>query len=206
MPIDLTIFTIGHSRHSREHFEWLLQSAGITGVADVRSVPFSRLTPHFSQSDLKYTLRNIGIVYSFLGRELGGRPQGHQLYCEGVADYEKMARTPTFMEGIARVLEGARKYRVALLCSEHDPLDCHRCLLVGRQLAHMGVRIEHILSNGSLQSQDSVEETLLKLVGGRDDDLFLPREERLAIAYRERGRRIAFSEPRQNSVRVGESR
>ena len=107
-------------------------------VADVRSSPYSRHSPHFSRDELRAELRSEGISYVFLGNELGGRPKDRRFYCEGVADYEKMAQTPEFKTGLDRVIEGARKYRIALMCSEHDPLDCHRCLLVGRALAQRG--------------------------------------------------------------------
>jgi Protein of unknown function, DUF488 len=136
------------SNHSWERFRLLLQSHGVTGVADVRSAPRSRRSPHFDRDGLRLSLRSIGIVYSFLGSELGGRPQNSNLYCEGVADYELMSETFEFKSGIDRVIEGAQKYRIALLCSEHDPLTCHRCLLVARRLAEKKLR-----SNTSLRME-----------------------------------------------------
>jgi uncharacterized protein (DUF488 family) len=197
MPSGFTIFTIGHSNHSLEHFEHLLESAGVTAVADVRSAPYSRHTPHFSKEELKYSLREIGIAYSYLGHELGGRPRDKTFYCAGVADYEKMAQAPSFKKGILRVMSGATKYRIALLCSEHDPLDCHRCLLVGRELSRQGVDVEHILSDGTIQTHNAAEERLLKAAGNREDDFFMPRQERIASAYLERSRRVAYSEQEQ---------
>lgn len=195
MERGLIVFSIGHSNHSEEAFQNLLLSAKITAIADVRSAPFSRHSPHFNQDELRYSLRNIGIAYSFLGAELGGRPNEKDFYCDGVADYEAMAERPEFKMGVQRVLRGAAEYKIALLCSEHNPLDCHRCLLVGRQLLREGADVEHILSNGALLNQQSVEEHLLSLVDGAHDDLFLPRGERLSIAYREQSRRVAFEEP-----------
>jgi uncharacterized protein (DUF488 family) len=200
MPTDSTMFSVGHSGHSSERFEELLKSAQITAIADVRSVPFSRRTPHFNSTELKHWLREVDIAYSFLGRELGGRPRSPQLYCEGIADYEKMAQVPAFKNGIQRLLEGTRKYRIALLCSEHDPIDCHRCLLVGRELVHRDVEVQHVLSDGSFQSQHVIEGRLLKLTGRPNDDLFSAREELLAAAYREHSRRVAFAEPQRIST------
>jgi uncharacterized protein (DUF488 family) len=201
----LTIFTVGHSNHSLEHFERLLRSAGITAVADVRSAPYSRHTPHFNRDELKHSLREIGIVYSYLGNELGGRPRDKTFYCAGTADYEKMAQASSFKEGISRVMSGATKYRIALLCSEHDPLDCHRCLLVGRELSRQGAHVEHILSDGSVQTHNAAEERLLKAAGTREDDFFMPLQERIASAYLERSRRVAYSEQEQPD-RVAQNR
>lgn len=202
MPLKLQVFTIGHSNHSWEHFQRLLQLHGVTGVADVRSAPHSRHSPQFDRDDLKSSLQQIGIVYSFLGDELGGRPRNSKLYCEGVADYERMSETSDFRRGIDRVTQGAQKYRIALLCSEHDPLTCHRCLLVARRLAENNVEVEHILADGALVSQQALEDRLLRNMGGSDDDLFFSREERLALAYRLQNRKVAFAEPTRNSGQV----
>lgn len=196
MTIEKTeVLTIGHSTHLCERFLSLLQMANVTAIADVRSSPYSRHSPHFSRDELREELRSEGISYVFLGNELGGRPKDRRFYCEGVADYEKMAQTPEFKTGLDRVIEGARKYRIALMCSEHDPLDCHRCLLVGRALAQRGSRVGHILGDGSIASHGQIEERLLEMSGRHAEDLFAPRSERLVAAYRERARKIAFAEP-----------
>lgn len=188
------VFTIGHSTHSWERFIALLRDVNVTAVADVRSSPYSRLSPQFNRESLREELRKDGISYVFLGKELGGRPTERGLYCDGVADYEKMAQTSDFNKGIDRVLDGARKYRIALMCSERDPLDCHRCLLVGRALAKRGIHVNNILHNGAVVSQNQIEDRLLESSGRNADDFFAPRDDRLASAYRERARKVAFTE------------
>jgi hypothetical protein len=104
----------------------------------VRSSPYSRHFPHSNIDELRVELRADRISYVFLGKQLGGRPNERRFFCGGVADYEKMALAPEFNKGLDRVIEGAKKYRIALMCSEREPLDCHRCLLVGRALADLG--------------------------------------------------------------------
>ena len=141
-----SILTIGHSRHSLERFVALLEGAGATAVADVRSAPVSRFSPHFNKAALAASLGARDIDYVFLGKELGGRPEQKAMYTQGVADYEKMAASPDFHAGIARLTEEAERSRVAVMCSEADPLDCHRCLLVARALAGNGIEVGHILS------------------------------------------------------------
>jgi uncharacterized protein (DUF488 family) len=195
---DLTVFTIGHSTHSYEHFLSLLREDGINAIADVRTTPFSRHFPHFNGETLRSELKKDGISYVFLGKELGGRPSGRNFYCDGVADYEKMARTETFATGIKRVIEGAKKFRVALMCSEHDPLDCHRCLLVGRALSGEGVKLIHVLGDNSSIPQEAIEQKLLDLSGRSNNDLLMTALERLAAAYRERARKVAYVEPVSN--------
>jgi uncharacterized protein (DUF488 family) len=189
------VFTVGHSTHSWERFVALLRTAEVTAVADVRTSPYSRLYPHFNREDLREELRLDGLSYVFLAKELGGRPSDRSFYCEGVADYEKMAQASEFKNGLDRVIEGAKKYRIALMCSERDPLDCHRCLLVGRALSQRGIIIKHILDNGSVVSQNQIEDKLLDISGRNFDDFFSSPAERLRAAYRERARKVAFAEP-----------
>lgn len=188
-----TIFTIGHSTHSYEGFLGLLRRAGVTAIADVRTSPYSRHFPQFNKDTLKGALQRDGIAYSFLGKELGGRPTASEYYCDGIADYERMAQSPEFAQGLQRVLDGARKYRIALMCSEHDPMDCHRCLLVSRALADRGTTVKHILANGSIVDQDEIERRLLSSEGREGGDLFLSPDQRLAGAYRNRARKVAYT-------------
>jgi uncharacterized protein (DUF488 family) len=195
LDASLRVWTIGHSTHSLERFIALLRNAGITAIADVRTSPYSRYSPHFNRDEVRDELRLNGISYVFLGKELGGRPVSQRFYCEGVADYEKMALTEGFRKGLERVIDGARKYKVALMCSEQDPLDCHRCLLVGRALAERGAQVGHIQGDGGIATQVQIENRLLELSGRNTDDLFAPPEERLATAYRVRARKVAFAQP-----------
>jgi uncharacterized protein (DUF488 family) len=190
------VLTVGHSALSLEHFVALLRNARVTAIADVRTAPYSRRNPQFNREALSKKLRSNGFSYVFLGRELGGRPREPSFYCNGVADYEKMAQTNEFNEGLDRIVKGTKKYRVALMCSERDPLDCHRCLLVGRALAQRDLRVGHILHDGEVVSHTEIEDALLKLSGSSTDDLFSPRSEQLAKAYRERAQKVAFIEPK----------
>jgi uncharacterized protein (DUF488 family) len=195
LDASLRVWTIGHSAYSWERFITLVRNAGITAIADVRTSPYSRFSPHFNRDEVRDELRLDGISYVFLGKELGGRPAGQRFYCEGVADYEKMAHTKDFKKGLERVIEGATKYKIALMCSEQDPMDCHRCLLVGRALAERGVQVAHIQGDGVIATQEQIENRLLELSGRSFDDLFAAREDRLATAYRDHSRKVAFAQP-----------
>jgi uncharacterized protein (DUF488 family) len=192
------VLTIGHSTLSIETFLAMLERVGVTAIADVRSSPFSRRVPHFSRNELRVVLKTRGVKYVFLGKELGGRPRAGNLYCDGVANYEKMAQEPDFLKGIERVISGAREHTIALMCSEHNPLDCHRCLLVGRALAEQHLSVGHILNNGRVAEQQEIEEKLLTLSGGATDDMFAAREDRLTNAYRQRAKHVAYREPQPN--------
>ncbi|HLY54675.1 MAG TPA: DUF488 domain-containing protein [Stellaceae bacterium] len=200
--VAVEVLTIGHSTLPYERFIALLREASVTAVADVRTAPYSRHFPHFNRDTLRHELRYDNIAYVFLGEELGGRPQDKCFFHDGVADYEKMARTEEFAKGLGRVVEGAKKYRLAMMCSEHDPLDCHRCLLVGRALHQRGVTVRHILSSGKIIDHSAIEAKLLELMGKDDADLFEPIEERLAVAYRDRAFKVAFTERKTDAEKL----
>jgi uncharacterized protein (DUF488 family) len=188
------IFTIGHSTHSFEAFVALLELSEVTAIVDVRSSPWSRHNPQFNRSALKESLRLVGIDYRFYGKQLGGRPTNSSLFSGSTADYEAMARTPEFADGLKMVFAGAAKHRLALMCSEHNPLDCHRCLLVGRALKEFGTAVFHVLSNGQTISQEQIEQKLLEISGREAEDFFVPQDERLDAAYRDRSLKVAYSE------------
>jgi uncharacterized protein (DUF488 family) len=154
MQLASVVWTIGHSNHTFERFNELLRSEGVECIVDVRSYPYSRIAPHFNREELAVALRGVGKRYLFLGEELGGRPSREEHYDEhGHARYDRMAEQPAFGLAIQRLLCGCREHRIALLCSEGKPHECHRRLLVGRVLADNGVHLRHILPSGAIHEE-----------------------------------------------------
>lgn len=186
------IYTVGHSTHSMEKFLQLLQKNGITAVADVRSSPFSRHNPQFNKGVLSAELRKRNIAYVFVGKELGARSDDRSCYEGGKVRYGLLAKTAVFKAGIDRVISGAQKYRVALMCAEKEPLDCHRTLLISRALEERDTSIVHILSDGSTESQEKTMSRLLDLVGLPQVDMFRSHEELIEAACGMREQKIAY--------------
>jgi uncharacterized protein (DUF488 family) len=145
--MSVTVYTIGHSRHAAAPFVRLLGQHGIAVLADVRSVPASRFSPHFKKAALDELVRAAGIEYVFLGKELGGRPAG------GTLDYALRAEAPDFRAGIDRLLVLAGRARTAILCAEEDPTRCHRRLLVTPALLARGAAVEHIRGDGRIERE-----------------------------------------------------
>jgi uncharacterized protein (DUF488 family) len=191
---DFDLFSIGHSNITAAQFTAMLRAAGgVDAIADVRSLPVSRFCPWFSQKNLAPLLAGENIGYLFFGETLGGRPSDPAFYCDGIADYEAMAKAPSFKAGIDRVLAEAARHHLCLMCSEREPLDCHRCLLVARALAERGATIGHILPDGAIESHAATERRLIELVEPAGGDLFVTGlNERLAAAYRRRARAVAY--------------
>jgi uncharacterized protein (DUF488 family) len=187
-----TVYTIGHSTHSLDAFLALLQGAGVEAVADVRSAPFSRRLPHFNQGPLRRALAGNGIAYVPLGLELGGRGNPRSARdAHGRISYRGIADSPEFRQGLQRVESGSARMRVALLCAERDPLQCHRGILVSRVLAACGTRVVHIRADGATETHSDAERRLLRLAGARHPDLFQTEGEILAAAYEAQEARIA---------------
>jgi uncharacterized protein (DUF488 family) len=186
------LFTIGHSNHELSELLRLLQMHQITAVADVRSSPFSARLQQFNKPVLKMALDQAGITYVFLGAELGARRSEQNCYVEGQARYDLIARTPAFKEGIARVLKGIEKFRMTLLCAEKDPITCHRTILVCRELRRVGVAIDHILADGSIESHEALERRLRAQLGLDQPSLFETPEQQLEEAYDRQALKIAY--------------
>ena len=188
------IYTIGHSNHCINDFINLLKKHGITAVVDVRSSPFSKHNPQFNKEALADALKREGIAYVFLGKELGARPDDPCCYDNGSANFEKMAERPIFKQGIERLLKGMEQYRIALLCAEKEPLDCHRTILVCHYLRKMGLPIKHILANGDVEEHQNTEQRLIKVVGLQPIffDSILTETDRIEEAYSKRAREIAY--------------
>jgi uncharacterized protein (DUF488 family) len=151
------LWTIGHSNHTFERFVELLRSEKIEFVVDVRSYPYSRFAEQFNREQMEVDLPGANIRYLFLGEELGGRPSREDHYdTEGRALYDRMAEEPSFRAAIERLIGDSREHRLALMCSEGEPHECHRRLLVGKVLTEHGVRLHHILPNGTVDVEDAV--------------------------------------------------
>jgi uncharacterized protein (DUF488 family) len=177
------LLTIGHSNHPLEHVLALLTHHRVETVADARSRPYSRFAPQYRKEPLARALGGAGIGYLFLGAQLGGKPPRGEV---GPArlDYATRIREPAFQEGIAQLLAAVRQARVALLCREREPLDCHRLHLICRYLAPQRLAIGHILPDGRVEPQSATERRLLARGAGRQPGLFdEPEDATLERAY-----------------------
>ncbi|NUQ61532.1 MAG: DUF488 domain-containing protein [Pirellulales bacterium] len=200
-----TICTIGHSTHALDEFLALLDRHGITAVADVRWQPYG-WQEHFNRENLAAALKSAEIEYVFLGQQLGARREERECYENGVAVYARIAKLPAFQEGLARLRRGAEKYRLAILCAEKEPLDCHRTILVCRHLRQSGLPIRHILADGPLEDHDQTEKRLVRQMGvtrtlfepDLTDDGLLDR------AYDERGAQTAYRAEQEGGESEGE--
>jgi uncharacterized protein (DUF488 family) len=186
------LYTIGHSNHEIAAFMELLRRHGVAAVGDVRSQPYSRYVPQFSQGPLKAALADAKVGYLFFGDKLGARSDNPACYEQGRVQFDRLAREPGFLEGIAQVIEAMDRHCLALMCAEKDPIECHRGLLVARKLHESGILVNHILADGAVETHEALESRLLKLCKLPPGDMFTSREEFLADAYSIQGKRVAY--------------
>jgi uncharacterized protein (DUF488 family) len=88
---------------------------------------------------------------------------------------------------------GMNKYRLALMCAEKDPLDCHRAILVARYVFALGVSVQHIHADGALESHPQVLDRLLRQLDLPEKDIFRSRDDVLLDAYKLQEARIAYT-------------
>ena len=157
------VYTIGHSTEPIECLINRLKQYQIHYVVDVRSVPYSQFATQYNGDLLKVTLKEAGIGYLYMGGVFGARQENERYYNEqGILDFEMYQKSPIFQNGAARIENGVMKgYRLVFLCSEKDPIDCHRNIMVARYFFNKGYSVGNIMIDGTLQEQEEIEERLL---------------------------------------------
>ncbi len=186
------VFTIGHSTHTVDEFVGLLRQHGVTAIGDVRSRPFSRHNPHFNREEMERFLRARGIVYVFLGKELGARSHDPSCYERGRIRYDLLARTELFQSGLVRVREQTKTHRLAIMCAEKEPLDCHRTILISRHLEPLGLEVRHILADGTIETHADALARLARQLHMPETHLFLSAQELLSDTYLRQEESIAY--------------
>jgi uncharacterized protein (DUF488 family) len=160
-----TIFTVGHSNLGLDAFLDVLRGSEISTIVDVRSMPYSQFVPHFNREPLERDLRAAGFGYFYEAGALGGRPDDPSCYKDGVlpegkanflelVDYAAVAERPWFQAGLNRAIATAAISPTALMCTEEDPLRCHRHYLIAAALIARGVPVQHIRASGRIYAAE----------------------------------------------------
>lgn len=186
------LYTIGHSIHATETFIALLKRHAVTAVCDVRSSPYSRFNPQFNREAIRDDLKKQGIAYVFLGRELGPRRDDPSCYRDGKVRYDLIAATQSFQQGLNRLREGLKTYCIALMCSEKDPIVCHRMNLICRHLRNE-LKIRHILEDGGVETNTEAETRLMRLMKVTPELFDRGPDDAVLRAYDKQADKIAYS-------------
>jgi uncharacterized protein (DUF488 family) len=159
-----TIYTIGHSNHAPEYFIDLLKKHNVECVVDVRSTPYSKYVPWTIKKNIEKLLNKNNVNYKYLGDKLGGSVINESTAMQnGLPDYEKIVKTNMFLDGIENLLKISQNQNISIMCSEKDPINCHRFVLIARNLQKKkNVIVKHIYADGLIKSNNEVENILLK--------------------------------------------
>jgi len=165
--VETTLHSVGYGARSLDDLIAVLRAHHIEFVLDVRSSPYSKFKPEFTKEPLEAALQRAGIRYVFMGDSLGGQPKSADCHTDGKVDYAKVRRQPFFQEGLDRLRKAhQQRHRVALMCSEGRPEQCHRSKLIGVALAEAGLPVWHIDEDGQRLTQAQVMD---RLTGGQLD-------------------------------------
>ena len=204
----MRLYTIGHSNHQLTDFRNLLLKYGIDCIVDVRSIPASKYSPQFNKETLQGFLRSYNMDYQFFGYELGAR-RNDSFNELGYVDFELTVQTALFQEGVHKLTPLLEKKNIALMCSEADPLECHRFSLVGRYYHEEGLDVNHILKDATISSHETLEQEMIKnyLHSRRPllpniDELFgtYTAEDQRRDAYRLKNKEIGFRIDQQGNI------
>lgn len=218
------IYTIGHSVQSPEEFLDMVKHANVSCIIDVRSMPYSKHAPQFNQENIKASLNQNNILYAHFGKEFGARRDD----CLAISNrkdgtevmqvnFELATKTSNFRNGINRLDNALGQGRiVALMCTESNPLACHRFSLISRYLYDNKYDVGHIVKDkqtGEIQikTHNELEEEMIKdYLSRKNTELpltseqimkagFLPgfveactNEEQRIYAYRLKNREIGY--------------
>jgi uncharacterized protein (DUF488 family) len=157
------LFTIGYGARSLQEFIATLKRNSIEYVIDVRTSPYSKFKPEYSKEVLQRQLEGAGVRYVFMGDTLGGQPKDPGCHTDGKVDYDKVRAQSFFQRGIERLRKAFEaQHRVALMCSEGRPEQCHRSKLIGEVLAAAGIPVCHIDEDGGQLTQTQVIDRLTR--------------------------------------------
>ncbi|WP_069999735.1 DUF488 domain-containing protein [Cellulosilyticum sp. I15G10I2] len=198
----MDLFTIGHSNYSVDRLIDMLRYYHINCIVDIRGTPYSKYNIQFNKETIRQTLIDQGYKYIYMGKEFAAQREDKRLYKnDGYADFEKVIYDKDFLNGIERLKSGCKKgYRIALMGAMQDPINCHRCILLGRALQEEGFNLKHICDDYSLASQEDLEERLLEKYYYNKDQITvdvllgteLSREEMLGECYRQSNKEIGY--------------
>lgn len=182
-----------------------LKDYGISYLVDVRSIPYSRQYPQCNADALKVLGERFGIPYVHMP-QLGAkadaeqdvfskasdifftnrifpisksnRPENTELFADDeIVDFQKFVNNEYFLDGLKRISNAYDKgYTLALMCSEKEPMNCHRYFLVSKEIERRfkdWIFVNHLIQNDNSEIVTITNEELTE----KRNKLILKREE-----------------------------
>jgi len=132
-------YTLGYSGRSLYVILSLLKERHVRTLLDIRTNPVSMYRPEFSKNNLRHALEQQGVIYEH--RPQFGVPR--DIRAKAISLGSRQVIWDWYDQHVAQALVGINLHRffntiehpVVLMCSEMDPLECHRhrlCMLLER--------------------------------------------------------------------------
>ena len=145
----MEVYTIGFTEKSAEEFFETLKRVGIKRLIDVRLNNTSQLAGFAKRDDLRFFLRAICDIEYLVVPELAPTKDILESYRGGAGGWEEYERRYLALleERKAELLLSREMLKSGcLLCSEHEPDQCHRRLAAEYLLEKSGgIHIVHLL-------------------------------------------------------------
>ena len=196
----MKLFTIGHSIYDINYFINLIKIYNINCIVDVRSIPYSKYSKQYNKDIIKSILNKNNIIYIHMGQEFGARRENKELYSKDrYLDFEKVVYDGDFLKGVERIKTGLNKgYNISFMCTEKEPEECHRCILVGRYFNNIGYDVINIIDEKKYKTQVEIEKDLLnEYFPNRNQISLIPDlnksdKELIKEAYKLKNKKIAY--------------
>jgi len=151
------LFTIGFTRKSARDFFGLLRDSGVRRVIDVRLKNVSQLAGFAKRDDIEYFLQTICGADYVAEPLLAPEASALEAYRKKALrwdEYETGYRDLLKSRGVERVLDRGRFDEACLLCSEHEPDQCHR-RIAAEYLEDQwtGLEVVHLVDRRSLNER-----------------------------------------------------
>lgn len=154
----LPFYTVGHSTRDIDEFVALLRAAGVSLVADIRTVPKSRTNPQYNKDALPERLAAFQIGYEHIA-ELGGLRGKAKLVApdlngfwdnQSFRNYADYALSDRFRLDLERLIVLGRKRPCAMMCSEAVWWRCHRRIVADHLMAR-GESVFHLMGRDRIE-------------------------------------------------------
>jgi uncharacterized protein (DUF488 family) len=191
----------------------ILKNFEVEFLVDVRSIPYSKQYPQCNSDNLEIAGAQLGVKYMHMA-EVGAkasemqdvfskasniffddifpisksnRPEDTELHADDeIVDFNKFRHDEYFATGLKRIETAYDKgFTLALMCSEKNPMDCHRYFLISRALEQKfgdWLEVKHIIRNKKEQLttisneelNNQLKETIFKKTEIKKLDLLSP--------------------------------
>ncbi|MFI3211269.1 MAG: DUF488 domain-containing protein [Peptostreptococcaceae bacterium] len=186
------LLTFGHSNYRIEYFIDILKKYNIDCLVDIRSISKPMYATEFNKRKISEILKANGIKYIDMTNELGEKRENNNLYTNGVVDFSKLSMDNDFQDGLNRIKLGLTKnYNILLMCVEKNPKDCHRAILISRNLRKI-TKIKHIINMNDSITQEELDDILILENLSESDKEGLTREEIVDMAYKVTNKKIGY--------------